>query len=379
MLRTLTLVVAAALPLLAQESLRDRVEVKLRARLEGERAERHFPGACCAFVLPDGSTGALAIGSEDAAGKVPLTTQSKLFSGSIGKSYVAAVALQLVAEGKLSLDGKVAAVLGAQEWYARLANHDAVTLRQLLNHTSGIPEYCWKPAFEKALLAAPDHLFTPVECLGFVLDDAPVGAPGEKWSYADANYLVVGLMMEQVTGKPWFLLLQERLLTPLQLDGTLPSSRRDLPGLANGHRSGIAFGKGDTVVDGRYFVHPGFEYCGGGVCSTTLDLARWCKELFAGEVIPKELREAHVTGVKAHRQVSEQYGLGCFLMQSKHGAAFGHSGIMPGYLSMMSWYAEHKLAVAVQFDTDDVRQVGDLRREVDGLAGVVLAEMAKKM
>jgi D-alanyl-D-alanine carboxypeptidase len=377
MLRHLLLVLAA-LPLAAQAptALATRVEARLRAELEAQRSERHFPGAGCAFVLPDGSIGAIAVGSEDLAGKTPLTTKGKLFSGSIGKTYVAALALQLVGEGKLDLDAKVETVLGQQPWFAKLPNHDVIALRHLLTHTSGIPEYCWKPGFEEQLLAAPDRLFSPLECLGFILGDPPLSEPAAKWSYADANYLVVGLMLEQVTGKPYYTLLQERVLTPLHLDDTLPSSRRDLAGLANGHRSGIGFGKGDTVVDGRYFVHPGFEWCGGGLCCTTRDLARWCRELFAGEVIPKALRVQHVTGVVAQKRVTELYGLGCFVMTSPHGKAFGHSGFMPGYLSMMTYYPGHRLAMALQCNTDDPRQAGDLRRHVDRLAGLVLEEVA---
>lgn len=372
----LPLILAVPLATQTPAPLATRIEARLQAQLESERSERHFPGASCAFVLPDRSVGAVAVGSEDRDGKQPLTTASKLLSGSIGKTYVAAVALQLVAAGDLTLDAKVADVLGAQPWFATLPNHDGITLRQLLNHTSGIPEYCWKPEFERQLLQAPDRQFTPLECLAFILGDPPLFEPGARWSYADANYLVVGLMLEQVTGKHYYDLLQQRLLTPLHLDATLPSTRRDLPGLANGHRSGVGFGKGDTVVDGRYFVHPGFEWCGGGLCCTTRDLARWCRELFAGSVIPEPLRPEHTRGVPAQRRVTEQYGLGCFVMTSPHGPAFGHSGFMPGYLSMMSYYPEHRLAMALQCNTDDARQAGDLRRWVDRLAGLVLEEMA---
>jgi len=352
------------------------IEAKFRDLLLKTQQQRHFPGACAGFALPDDQSGAIAVGFEDDAGKVPLTTASKMFSGSIGKTYVAAVALQLMAEGKLQLDGKVQDVLGKQDWYARLPNHDAITFHQLLTHTSGIPEHVWIQEFQDAVVKTPDRAWTPVECITYILDKEPVCAPGAQWSYADTNYLVVGLAIEQVTGRKFYDLAQERLLTPLSLRDTLPSTRRDLPGLANGHGSGVAFFTGDTVVAGKYFVNPVFEWCGGGFCCTTRDLARWCKLLFSGKVIPKALQQAHLDGVPAPRGITENYGLGCFVTSSPHGPAYGHSGIMPGYQSYMLYYPELQVAVALQYNTDNPRQVGPMKRMVDELAGIVQAELA---
>lgn len=345
------------------------IEAAFQARLEELRTERGFSGVCAAFVLADGTTGAVAVGV-DAAG-VALTKQSKLMSGSIGKTYCAAIALQLVAEKKLELDGKVRSVLGAREWYGRLPNGEEVTLRQLLNHTSGIREHVWKPEFEAAVKKAGDRAMGPEECLGYALGEAALAPAGAKWSYADTNYVVVGLCIEQVTGKPYCTVLRERLLGPRKLDETVANDRRDLPGLACGLAGAVGFWRGPTVVDGRYFTNPAFEYCGGGVSSTTRDLARWIAMLFGGDVIPAELREAQLAGVPAGGGVPGAYGLGCFVSPSPHGRAFGHSGVMPGFLSYALWYEDLRAAVAVQFPTDDGRKTGNLKRVVDELAGLV--------
>jgi D-alanyl-D-alanine carboxypeptidase len=345
------------------------VEAAFQAHLLALHEQRRFPGACAAFTLPDGSDGAVAVGA-DAAG-VPLTAASRMMTGSIGKTYVAAVALQLVHEGRLALDGKVAEVLGEHDWYARVPNAGAITLRQLLDHTSGIPEHVWKKPFQEAVTKAGDRALTPVECVGYVLGDAPVAAPGARWSYADTNYVLVGLCVEAVTGKPFFDVLRARVLEPLALEDTIVNDRRDLPGLACGMASGIGFHRGRAVEDGRYFTNPAFEYCGGGLSSTARDLARWLRALFAGDVVPAGLRAAHRAGVPAARGVAERYGLGCFVTSSPHGPAFGHSGVMPGYLAYALWYPELQVAVAVQFPTDDARAVGNQKRLVDELAGLV--------
>jgi D-alanyl-D-alanine carboxypeptidase len=348
-----------ALALSAQERRPSVAELEsaVRDRLEAARVEHGFPGACAAFVLPDRRLGRVAVGFVDAERESPLTVEHRMLSGSIGKTYVAAVALQLVAEDTLELDARIAAYLDDCAWLDRLPNHDSITVRMLLNHTSGIPEHVLMPEFAEAVLADPDRVWPPEEIVGFVLDEEPLFAAGEGWSYADTNYVLLGVVLERVTRKPWFDLLRTRLLEPLGLAETTPSDRRDLQHLANGFASGIAFHRGPTVVDGRYFVNPQFEYCGGGVCSTTADLARWCKALFDGNVIPEALRAQQLDGVEAPR-VGGRYGLGITVRDTPHGQARGHSGIMPGYLSQMNWYPKLGLAVAVQFNTDDGRRLG---------------------
>jgi len=366
-------VLAACLQLPAQDSALERA---VAAHLTELQTARGLPGVSVACVLPDKSVVAAAVGVDGA--EVPLTTATRLMSGSIGKTYCAAVVLQLVGEGRLELDGKVQEVLGEREWYARIPNAASITLRQLLNHTAGIREHVWNPKFHEALSADPDHEMTPVECLGFCLDDEPLFAAGERFAYADTHYLLAGLCVEQVTGKPFAEVLQQRILKPLKLSDTRWNDSRVMPALACGFASGVAFTKGPTVKDGKYFCNPVFEYCGGGIRSTPSDLARWMRELFAGDVVPETLRADHLLGVKAPRSVSGGYGLGCFVGKSAHGPAFGHSGIMPGFLSYALYYPELKVAVAVQFPTDEGRKIGNMRRLCDELAGLAAKELSAR-
>ncbi|MCA8952516.1 MAG: beta-lactamase family protein [Planctomycetes bacterium] len=351
------------------------LEQRIRAHLEAARQQRGFPGVSVACMLPDGEAVAVAVGVDGDG--VPLTTKSRLMSGSIGKTYCAAIVLQLAGAGDLELDGQVEALLGANEWYGRVPNAGSITIRQLLNHTSGIPEHVWQNAFQRAVAEDPDRALTPVECLEFALDERPLFAAGERFSYADTNYLLLGLCVEHVTGQPFGEVLRARLLEPLALKDTIWNDRRELPGLCCGLASGVAFTKGKTVVDGRYFTNPSFEYCGGGVSSTPADLARWFAALFGGDVVPEPLRAEQRHGVVAPRHVSGAYGLGCFVGESEHGPALGHSGIMPGFLSYALYYPKLEIAVAVQFPTDAGREVGNLRRLVDELAELAVAPADK--
>src|SRR5262249_50639502 len=202
----------------------------------------------------------------------------------------------------------------------------------------------------------------PVECTGPTPGAPRVAAAGARWSSADPNSLLVGLGIEQATGVPFYELLRTRVLAPLHLEATIANDRRDLPGLACGMASGIGFHAGPVVEHGRYFTNPAFEYCGGRVPSTTPHPARRRRQLFAGDVIPRELRAAHRTGVPARRGITDKYGLGCFVTSSPHGEALGHSGVMPGYLSHALYYPDLQVSIAVQFPTDAVQQVGNLKQ-----------------
>jgi D-alanyl-D-alanine carboxypeptidase len=309
------------------------------------------------FVRADGAVGAIAVGV-DALGE-PLSTRSRFLSGSVGKTYCAAIALQLVDEGRLDLDGRVADVLGDQDWYARIANAEDITLRQLLQHTSGIPEHVWKPAFQEAVASAVDGM-TPVESLAFALDDPAEAPAGARFSYADTNYLLVGLMIEAVEGRSFDRVLEDRLLGPLGLRATGFNTSRRLPNLASGMGTGIGFHEGPCVVDGLYFTNPVFEFCGGGVHSTPADLALWLRALFVGDAVPEALRAAHRTPVPAGALGG--YGLGCILDDGPQGPEWGHSGVMPGYLTQALWFPDLEVGVVVMLPSDNVRAMGGMKR-----------------
>lgn len=338
----------------------------VRTLLEQQRVSAGFPGASVAWVGRS-SEGATAVGD--------LQPEQRLMSGSIGKTYVAALAVKLAAAGKLGLDDQVAAHLDVP-WLARVPNGAAVTIRQLLRHQSGIPEHVWRPDFEKALRADLDRTWKPEELLAFVFDMAPLFAPGEGWSYADTNYVLLGAVLEKVGGAPCFEQVQEQLLDPLDLKDTAANLGRTLPGLANGHTTGLlGFPPGDTIREGRCIVNPQFEYCGGGMSSTPDDLARWCRALYGSDFLSVEHRAAMRDGVPSKTGPGHRYGLGTMILDTAHGRAVGHSGVMIGYLSMMLYYEDLDLAVAIQFDTDNQRKLGQsLQKHLDAIVGALRAE-----
>src|SRR5262249_18163459 len=157
--------------------------------------------------------------------------------------YVSAVTLQLVEEGLLNLDDKIEKWLGNEPWFARLPNAKDITLRMLMNHTSGIPEHVLDKRFTKAMLDQPDKIWKPEELVAFILDRQPLFEAGKGWSYADTNYIVVGMIFERVSGKTVYGEVQRRILTKFRLKETVPSDSRVIAGLIPGYsQPGSPFG-----------------------------------------------------------------------------------------------------------------------------------------
>ncbi len=353
---------------------------KVQAKLDDLRATAEFPGVTVGFVLADGRSAGVSSGFADAAKKVLLKPDDRMLAGSIGKTYVAAVVLQLVEEGKIGLDDKLEKWLGKEPWYPRLPNGPDLTIRHLLNHTAGLPEYFQAKGVTEAVKADPDRVWKPEELVAYVLDAKPAFAPGKGFAYADTDYILVGMAAEKAGGKPLFAEIERRLLKPLNLDKTTPSDRRVIPGLVSGHaaiRNPFGY-QGPTIVDGKFVMNPQMEYAGGGLASTPEDLARWAKAVYEGKAFQKkETLTAMLTGVDAGTGrgggKGVKYGLGVQIRESEWGPSYGHGGWFPGYLSEVEYFADHKVAIAVQFNTDAERSLKKgLRAYIGDVAKLVI-------
>jgi D-alanyl-D-alanine carboxypeptidase len=359
----------------------DQLKERVQAKLDDLRAKAEFPGVSVGFVLADGRSTGLASGLADVENKVPLKPGDRLLAGSIGKTFVAAVILQLVEEGKIGLDDRLEKWLGDEPWFGRLPNAKELTIRSLLNHTAGLPEYFERKGFVEAIKADPDRVWKPSELMAYMLDAKPLFAVGKGWSYADTDYILAGMAAEKAAGKPLFAEVERRLLKPFELEKTVPSDQRMIAGLATGYaRPGNPLGfEGRTVKDGKFVTNPQFEWAGGGLASTPEDLARWAKALYEGKVFKKkETLEAMLAGVDATGGrgggKGNRYGLGVQLRESKWGPSYGHGGWFPGYLSEVEYFPDHKVAIAVQFNTDLGKSIKKgLRAYVGDVAEVILA------
>jgi len=354
---------------------------RIKARLNGSMARANFPGAQVGFVYVDGQTadgkpryvsGSVAVGVSDIQTKTPLKTTDRLLAGSIGKTFVASLTLMLVQEGKLKLDDKIQSWLGTEPWFNQLPNAPDITLRMLLNHSSGIENHAEMSSFEKQALKNSARNIKYDELIAYVLKKKPLFPAGQGYNYGDTNYILVGMIIEKVTGRSLYDLIDERILKPYKLARTIPSNSLTLPEVANGYLD-----DGPVIVNGRFRVNPQWEWAGGGFASTAEELARWGHMLYDGEVLSPgsldEMIKSTSTGEGAG------YGLGVMISRSNFGRSYGHDGEFPGYLSDLRYYTKYRLTVAVMLNSDETPEVSRfMATAVDDFAQIIIGTISNR-
>jgi D-alanyl-D-alanine carboxypeptidase len=376
-----TLLAAGLAPAYGADKDLENTRRAVKERLDALRAEAEFPGATVGFVLADGRSASVSTGMADVENNIALKPLDRMLAGSIGKTYVAAVALQLVQEGKLNLDEKIGLWFGREPWFNRLANAKEITVRMLMNHTSGLVEYYPLKDCKRTLKEQPDKVWRHEELIECALDSPPLFAAGRGWSYADTNYILVGMIVERITKRDLYGEVRRRILKPLALNQTVPSDKRTIPGVITGYsRPGSPFGfEGRVIVDGKFVTNPQFEWAGGGFASTAEDLARWAKFLYEGKVLKKPYLDQMLAAVEAKTGRGDKYGLGVQVRQSEWGVSYGHGGWFPGYLSEMEYFPQYRVAIAIQFNTDAGRKLKKgLRAYIADVARVVMGDPAVK-
>jgi D-alanyl-D-alanine carboxypeptidase len=345
----------------AQTTDKSALRTALQLKLDEWHKAGNFPGATLGVVLPNGESFALAVGFSNREAKTPMKPTDRMLAGSVGKTFAAATALQLVKEGKIGLDDKIEKYLGREEWFSRLPNAKDITVRQLMNHSSGLVRYEFKEQFTKDLTASPEKAWKPAELVAYLLDERPPFEAGKGWDYSDTNYIVLGMIIEKVTGRKFYDEANRRLLRPLKLTDTIPQDGPRLKGVVQGYAGpNNPFGGTDAmIVDGKFVINPQFEWTGGGYASTAHDLARWAGMIYEGKAFSPDLLPQVLDGVSAPMLGREtKYGLGVIIRKTTLGTSYGHSGFFPGYMTDMMYFPEHKVALAVQVNTSDGRSLG---------------------
>lgn len=348
----------------AHAGLRDRVQ----AYMDEWRAAAAFPGAAVGIVLKDGTAIGIATGVSDRATKRPISTDDLFMAGSTGKTFFAALAVEQIEAKTLDLDAPISKYLGKRPWFARLPNAKDIAVRHLMTHTSGLVRYEMNPKFTADLRAQPDKVWTPEEEVAYLLDAEPPFAAGQGWDYSDTNYIVLGMILEEVhssrDSRPLTLYEQVRthFLQPLQLERVVPSTSRRIPGLVNGYAGPRdPLGLPDEVIaDGQFVINPQFEWTGGGYATSPLDLARWGHELYAGKALSPTARRLMIdAAVPARLGPETRYGLGVIVRPSTPvGLTWGHSGFFPGYQTELLHVPDLGVSLAIQINTSAPRSTG---------------------
>ena len=290
-----------------------------------------FPAALAAVTDAKGRERDLTAGVADldTGARVPVDGQVRI--GSSSKTYTAVVVLQLVAEGAIDLDETVEAYLPGLVRGDGIDGHD-ISVRQLLNHTSGLPEYTndLGDFVERATWYR-----SPRDLLDVALALPRSSAPGEGWSYSNTNYVLAGLIVEKVTHRPLEEAITQRIIEPLGLTDTYVPGRGETTIRGEhprGYHSTVFPGGGDLVDLTE--LDPSFGWAAGEIVATPSDVNRFFLALLDGKLLaPAQLEQMRQTVAPDEGDFipGAEYGLGLVKFTLTCGTAWGHGGDIPGY------------------------------------------------
>ena len=327
----------------------DRVLAKARERYA-------IPGMSATVIWSDGTAWSGAAGVADVKSKSRVTPDTVFAAASISKTFTAALILALVEEGRLSLDDRV------HDRIAGLSTAKvpkAVTIRMLLDHTSGIYDFYRHPKIDKVLLGERDRTWTAAQAMRYV--GKPYFKPGTEWRYSNTNYLLLGLVAETVTGRPLADELRARFIEPLDLDQTTFQGAEPAAGrTTRSYRfSSVAKAARPIPLDDGSGIVPFTSVVtasggAGSIASTSRDLARWARALYGGQVLDEEtlaLMLGSVEGTSLYKP-SVPYGFGVQRVKVAGHTAYGHSGRFVGARSLVRYLPDLGLSVAVVSNTN---------------------------
>ncbi|WP_157554778.1 serine hydrolase domain-containing protein [Nocardia crassostreae] len=337
-----------------------------RVRDDIDGLTRSGVAGAIATITENGQTVTLTSGVADRAtgAPIPLSPPQEVRVGSISKSFTAAIIMQLVAEGRVRLDEPVDTYLPG------LLTGDGIdgrkiTVRQLLQHRSGLPEFSDLPEIDEYRAGIEGRTFTPGELVALALSRPAQFAPGERYKYTNTNYTVAGMLVEKVTGRPYTEELAGRILTPNQLTGTYLPAAGELD-FRGPHPLGYATIDGVRVDVSR--TEPSVPWAAGALISTGNDLNRFYLALVAGRVVAEaQLKEMMTAESEIAPDSPLRYGMGLITGELSCGAEyFGHSGGIYGYLTLSGATRDGRAATIAMTESPE----GEL--DMDDLLGHAL-------
>jgi len=351
-------------PTAAPPTLAPPVPRAMAARLDRALARAQkallLPGVQATVIFADGSTWTGTLGLADVDAGRPVEAATPFAAASVTKTFTSALILRYVDRGLIALDDPLA------RWLPEWPNARKITVRMLLNHTSGIPDFFRNVKLDLALNKDMKRAWTAAEVLDGYVPKGSVFAPGTGWSYSNTNYLLLGEVAAAVGGAPWEELVRRELIEPLGLDSTYVQAAEAPPAppalayrIIDGFRGPTPQARtdGSTVVPFRSVVTAAGS--AGALASTSGDLARWARALYGGRtVVSAAMRREMLTFVKAYAYgLGTAYGLGVSRVRFDGHAAFGHTGALAGMRAAIRHFPTEKVTIAVLFNRETF--VGD--------------------
>ncbi|MFE2265829.1 serine hydrolase domain-containing protein [Streptomyces griseosporeus] len=320
------------------DGLGPELTARLDRTIEDVRRQAGIPGAVVGLWLPGQGRYVRASGVADTATGAPMRADSYVRIGSETKTFTVTALLQLVDQGRVGLDDPVS------RYVRGVPDGDRITLRQLAGMRSGLFPYTSDPDFVRDVLSDPQRKFTPWELLAYGFRHPNTFAPGQQWQYSNSNLIVLGLVIEKVTGQRLADVIHRRVLRPARLHHTLFPEGAEFP---QPHPHGYTDQTLSGAVADATDWDPSWAWAAGAMISDLHDLHSWARTVATGTLLSPRTQAQRLrllpTGVPGLR-----YGLGIF----ETGGWIGHNGSIPGYETVTVYLPARKATLVVMINTD---------------------------
>ena len=320
---------------------------KLQSILDQYRETGHIKGISAAVILPDNR---IWLGVSGMSSETDSITTDMLFGiGSVTKSYIAALILKYAEEGIISLDDRI-----GSRFYNFEFIEPSITIRQLLNHTSGLFNYMTHPDYNAALFNYPDTLWTWDELLKSFLRKATF-KPGGGWGYSATNYILLGKIIEEISGNTVASELREKILIPLGLTNTYLYPDEIYPAERMAHlwfvidTTGIPSDINELVSPPPLRGLFSSVWTAGAIHATAEDVALWLEALFNNQVLTDSLFAEMIT--PSQRSGKVKYGLGIMTGTIDDTPYYGHTGGI-GHSSLAYYMPDKSIGIALLCNSD---------------------------
>ena len=309
---------------------------RFQAVIDQALEKSHVPGAAV-IVDADGDSWVSLTGVSDVESAARIASRDRFSYRSITKSMVVTVILQFAAANLLKLDDPVA------KWVPGVPGGDRITLRELAGMRSGLPNYSATEAYRAAVKADPAHTFTDTELLGFAFAEQPHFIPGARYEYSHTNTVVLGQVIQAISGEDWAQAIAEHVTGPLHLTSVSYPGGGGIPSPA---ASGYLIVSGEPAE----VQHPAASRYGaaGGLAGSLVDLDRWGQALGSGELLTPELQKARTDAPSATADDPgspdyDSYGLGI----GEIDGWWGHTGYGLGFSALVMNDSGRKRTIAI--------------------------------
>ena len=372
-LRTGAVVLAAATLGLAGSASAATTDADVQRGLERLVAAPGGPPGAIATLYRDGKLTVLRAGRADVKKKGAPRGTDHMRIASVAKAFNGAVALNLVRAGKLGLDDSI-----GQRLTGMPAAWSAVTVRQMLNHTSGLPDYTQSKGFAEQAEKNPHGYVSPQKIISWVAKDPLEFAPGSDYEYSNTDNIVVGLIVEAVTGGTYTQALEQIVFGPSGLRQTSLPTKAALP---SPFIHGYMVAPGEKPEDVSTLLSPSGAWASGGIVSTPANLNTFIRSYLGLKYFDSAQQEQQMRWFVGGKSSppgpgKNSAGLALFRYQSKCGTVYGHTGNFPGYTQWAAATADGSRSITTSLNIPAPK--GKLLSQLRGLqASAVCALLGK--